>query len=863
MRRNVYTAVSVCLLLFTGVLSHAQTIIRGPYLQKGTPSSMTIKWRTDSPTTSKVWYGVTPGNLAFTQTENSSTTEHEIEITGLAANSTYYYSIGNSAGQLIQPTNDHYFRTSPPSGTPQTIRTWVLGDAGTADANQRRVRDAFYDFNGAQHIDLILLLGDNAYEDGTDSEYQTAFFENMYEDRLINTVMWPAIGNHETVTSDSPTQSGPYYDIFTMPTNGEAGGVPSGTEAYYSFDYGNIHFVVLDSDDSGRNPGDPQLVWLENDLSATNQDWIVAYWHHPPYSRDESDTNSKETKMRENFLPILESHGVDLVLVGHSHNWQRSYLIHGHYGLSNSWNPATMGIDLGDGRLNGDGAYSKNATGQGTVYLVTGSAGKKTNPITSPHPVMYQSQSDYGSMYMEVTGGQMDVKFIRDNGNIDDEFTIIKQVSTGLPPNVSITAPSDGANFSSPQAITITADASDSDGSVTQVEFFVDNLSIGTDNQAPYSVNYTPPGNGTYTIAARAEDNDGNIAQATSVLFTVGPATVCARIDNSDDDGEERSTGRPNLTSSDLEVVEDGGLGAQIVGLRFNGLNIPQGATIANAYIQFTADEDTNVNPCTITISGDDSDNAAAFDSEYYSISGRPRTSSTVSWTPSDWLSVGDSGPAQQTPSLASIIQEIVNRPGYSANSSIALILEGFGRRTAESFDGNSPKAPELCVEFSTGNITFDCPNVPANFGSPCDDGDNTTLNDMIDANCDCVGTPTACTGIGDADGDGVCADMDCNDFDPSITYGPGTACDDNDPATINDVYDANCNCAGTFNTCPGIGDDDSDGICNDVDCNSTDPNAPSLPGDPCDDGDNTTLNDALDGNCNCVGTPTACTGIG
>ncbi|MCO6477330.1 MAG: metallophosphoesterase, partial [Phaeodactylibacter sp.] len=866
MRKNVYTIVSVCVILCIGVLSHAQTIIRGPYLQIGTPNSMTIRWRTDDPTSTKVWYGPSPGNLPFTNTVGGSRTEHEVTISGLAANSVYYYAVGNSSGQLTSPSSNHYFKTSPTPGTQQTIRAWVLGDCGTGDNNQRAVRDAFYDFNGSQHIDMMLLLGDNAYDDGTDEEFQAAFFENMYEDRLINTVMWPAIGNHETITADSETESGPYYDIFNMPRNGEAGGVPSGTEAYYSFDYGNIHFIVLDSDDSGRDPGDPQLVWLENDLNNTDQDWIVAYWHHPPYSKDgESDTNGKETTARENFLPILESHNVDLVLVGHSHNWQRSYLIHGHYGLQNSWNPATMGIDLGDGRLDGDGAYSKNTLGQGTVYIVSGSAGKKTGSISNPHPVMYHSQADYGSMYLEVTGGQMDIQFIRDNGDIDDYLTIVKQLAVGNPPTVSVTSPANGFNYSTPQQINIKASASDSDGSVTKVEFFINNFSIGVDNSAPYSINYTIPNEGDYTITAAATDNDGNVTLSSPVLFTVGPVTVCSLIDNSTDDVEQRTdNGRVDLTNGDLEMIMDG-VRPQIVGLRFNNLNIPQGANIASAYIQFTVDEETNINPCNLTISGVAADNAGTFTSSDYSVSNLPKTSASVSWTPSDWPDRGARGPAQQTPNINTIIQEIVNRPGFSATSSISILIEGEGARVAESFDGaaGADKFPELCIEWSTAPINYDCPNLLADIGTPCDDGDNTTLNDMVDDNCDCTGTPTACTGIGDADGDGVCADVDCDDLDPDITHRPGDACDDGNLTTINDVYDANCNCVGTLNPCTGIGDNDGDGICADIDCDDNDPNNTSIAGDACDDGDNTTLNDILDANCNCVGTPTACTGIG
>ncbi|MCB0562681.1 MAG: hypothetical protein KDD09_27205, partial [Phaeodactylibacter sp.] len=177
-------------------------------------------------------------------------------------------------------------------------------------------------------------------------------------------------------------------------------------------------------------------------------------------------------------------------------------------------------------------------------------------------------------------------------------------------------------------------------------------------------------------------------------------------------------------------------------GMRFNGLNIPQGATILNAYVQFTADETTTVNPSLLTIYGEKSNNAATFTTADFDISGRPRTDANISWTPSEWLAVGDSGPAQQTPSIASIIQEIVNQPGYSAASSIAIIIEGTGTRTAESYEGSASYAPELCIEYSTGAVTFDCPNIPANIGTPCDDGDNTTLNDMIDDHYNCTGTP-------------------------------------------------------------------------------------------------------------------------
>ena len=171
------------------------------------------------------------------------------------------------------------------------------------------MRDAYETYTGATHTDLWLMLGDNAYQTGTEAEYQTKMFDVYTDAAAQRSVLWPTLGNHDAVTADSATQSGPYYDIFTLPTGREAGGLASGTEAYYSFDYGNIHFVVLDSSDSLRTPGSAMLLWLAADLSATTQDWIVAFWHHPPYSKGshDSDTETALIEMRENVVPILDA----------------------------------------------------------------------------------------------------------------------------------------------------------------------------------------------------------------------------------------------------------------------------------------------------------------------------------------------------------------------------------------------------------------------------------------------------------------------------------------------------------------------------------------------------------------------------
>ncbi|NNF22708.1 MAG: metallophosphoesterase family protein, partial [Saprospiraceae bacterium] len=334
-------------------------VVRGPYLQIGTSTSVVVKWRTDNPSDSKITYGTSPGNLNQSVTSGTSTTEHEMTISGLSPNTTYYYTIGTSIGPIEGGTADYSFTTSPVPGTNQPVRAWVLGDCGTADGNAAAVRNAYENYvnTNSLHTDMILMLGDNAYNSGTDSEYQAAVF-NMYTNMLRKAVLWACPGNHDYGTINA------YLNIFTQPTSGQAGGIGSGTERYYSFDYGNIHFISLDSHGSPRNVGGAQYNWLQNDLNNTTADWIVAYWHHPAYTNGShnSDSESFLIQMRENFLPLFEAHGVDLVLSGHSHSYERTFLLNGHYGYSNSLT-GSMILDNGDGDPTGDGAYDKNGSG--------------------------------------------------------------------------------------------------------------------------------------------------------------------------------------------------------------------------------------------------------------------------------------------------------------------------------------------------------------------------------------------------------------------------------------------------------------------------------------------------------------------
>ena len=413
------------------------TVTRGPYLQLGTATGVIVRWRTDVATDSRVRFGTAPDLLGTETGDNAQVTDHSVTLSGLASATRYYYSVGSSAATL-QGGADDTFRTAPPIGTAQPTRVWVLGDSGTKDAVAASVRDGYVTYAAGRDADVFLMLGDNAYETGSDAEYQAAVF-SMYPAQLSRSVLWSTIGNHDTAQATNPPLSIPYFQIFDNPINGAAGGVASGTEKYYSFDYGRVHFICLDSMTSSRLPGSPMLTWLESDLGATTQDWIIVFFHHPPYSKGshDSDTETELVQMRANVLPILEAGGVDLVLAGHSHSYERSVLLNGHYGLSTSLT-AAMKLESGSGRESDPGgAYDKStnlAANQGAVYVVAGNGGHVTNWVggstaeysPAPHPAMYYSALHVGSLVLDVNGNRLDARLIRPGGSVDDAFTILK-----------------------------------------------------------------------------------------------------------------------------------------------------------------------------------------------------------------------------------------------------------------------------------------------------------------------------------------------------------------------------------------------------------------------------------------------------
>ncbi len=454
---------------FLSLYTQAQSIVRGPYLQSPAPYSIIVRWRTDSLTDSRVYYGTTIGANALHADSATLTTEHRVKINNLNPRTKYYYSIGSST-QVLRGSDDQlYFTTAIDSTMNDPVRFWVIGDFGHGNAAQAAVRNSYVNFEPNHPADFQVWAGDNAYSDGTDLEYQNKVFDTVYgyQSLFPHLPFVPCSGNHDwnsicnwmaPCNTDPEVQTGPYLNIIDPPTEGEQGGVPSHRKLFYSFDYSDIHFTVLNSElGSGITPAynwigmnnfdtaftSPMYEWMKADLAATTKKWKIVVYHQLPYSGQNDLTELSSFQlfciaMRTHANPILEKYGVDLVLNGHDHNYQRTYLINGHYGYKADFDPSMMINGTSGNDAIGE-AYTKYTNGPlagiGTVYTVVGnsSEGNAYSPIS--HPAIYWGEgcdTCFGSFIVDVNGDRLDGRYLTSNGVIRDQFTIKKAAWTGI-----------------------------------------------------------------------------------------------------------------------------------------------------------------------------------------------------------------------------------------------------------------------------------------------------------------------------------------------------------------------------------------------------------------------------------------------
>lgn len=430
------------LLLLT--LSHelfAQTITRPIFLQKPGLHDITLSWVTDVPTQCTiVYYKENNRSQSLEKAELKASTHHELTLSDLEANSKYFYALYTGDG-LLADAPTQYFYTAPESTTTQEITIWAMGDFGDFSKqvyidNQQAVSDAYKAFNPGK-TDLWVWLGDHAYCCGTEEQYDRQVF-NAYGPSFMNNIaVMPTPGNHEYLASSTGQKDRiiPYFDIFSLPTQAEMGGIATSTEAYYAYNYGNVHLISLDS--FGLDEGlyrlsdsrSKQYQWLVEDLKANKLPWVIVYFHHPPYSSLShiSDAEQELLDIRRGLVPVFDQYKVDLVLNGHSHVYERSFLMKGLTGSALEYNPAIHQVQATNGNYTATNPPYINKT-DGTIYAVSGSAGRLDwNGYDIPLPCnTYYNYLEGGSLVIKVKDNRLDASWVTSHKEVKDKFTIFK-----------------------------------------------------------------------------------------------------------------------------------------------------------------------------------------------------------------------------------------------------------------------------------------------------------------------------------------------------------------------------------------------------------------------------------------------------
>jgi hypothetical protein len=344
---------------------------RTPYLQQVTDGSADLSWISGADGTLSVAISSADGKVianplaahdasALVATGFS---QWLTPLTPLTPSTIYCYDV-QSGGAVSERLG---FRTAPAAGTGAIVRFLAFGDSGGGGSDQSALRDQM----ATVPFDFIIHTGDIAYESGTRAEFEQNFFK-PYADYLKFFPVFPASGNHEYATEDAA----PFREAFVLPENGG----PDGKERWYSYNWGDVHFVALDTERSGPT----QAAWLDADLTANTLPWTIVYGHKPPFSSGEHGIDGG---FQTYFVPLMEKHKVPLVLNGHDHDYERT------------------------------------TPQNGVVYVVTGGGGRGVRPVGSSGFTAF-SDAVIHFVYVTVSGNELALHAIDGLGNEFDSLVI-------------------------------------------------------------------------------------------------------------------------------------------------------------------------------------------------------------------------------------------------------------------------------------------------------------------------------------------------------------------------------------------------------------------------------------------------------
>ncbi len=349
---------------------------RGPFLQNVGADHITICWETAEPARATVTVTDDAGKKVASAETPSANRRHEIVIPDLLAGRTYRYEV---AVENDSAREKGTFRTAPPPGAPFTFAAW--GDSRSNPKMVERLAGVILR-SGAM---VSVHSGDLVHRGSELHEWNEMFFGPCRE-LLRNVPLFATIGNHDRgPLPESRFSRKEYTEALALP----------GNERYYSFDYGDAHFLVLDTNSDAWDD-DEQFEFARRDLAATGAKWRFVVWHHPVFS---TGGHTSEIGVRTKYCPLLARYNVDMVICGHDHDFQLSRpILH---------------------------RYEKQQRSP-YIHLVAGGGGANLHQVHEDALWFGRGRSFHHVVVCSVDGDVMKCRVLDESGQVAEEFGIDK-----------------------------------------------------------------------------------------------------------------------------------------------------------------------------------------------------------------------------------------------------------------------------------------------------------------------------------------------------------------------------------------------------------------------------------------------------